>query len=249
MSIKNPLIEFKNISFSYGTNKVLDNISFRIEKGSYVGIIGPNGGGKSTLIKILVGLLRPDYGEISIRGKTVEQALDICRIGYVPQRVSQEYLDLPATILEIVESGAIVKSSVFSDRDNKKNIDEAITIAGLEPEKHRLIGHLSGGQRQKAFVARALAINPELLILDEPFVGVDLASQKEFYAFLKKLNREKNLTIIFISHDLDMISREASELLCLNHKIIYSGKATEVKEKELIGEMYGKEFTHIHHDH
>jgi len=249
MSIKTPFIEFKDVTFSYGTNKVLDSVSFQINKGSYLGIIGPNGGGKSTLVKIMLGLLKPDSGEISIKGKSIEKALDICRIGYVPQRISQEYLDLPATVNEIVESGLTAKSPLFTFGKTSETVFKAIATAGLSGSEDKLIGELSGGQRQKAFVARALAIDPQILVLDEPFIGVDLASQQDFYRFLKKLNQEKNLTIIFISHDLDMISREANEILCLNHKIIYSGKASEVDEKELIEGMYGKEFTHIHHDY
>ncbi len=248
MSVNPPLIEFKKVNFSYGQNKILDNITFEIDKGSYLGIIGPNGGGKSTLVKVLLGLLKPDSGEIVINGNTIDYALDHTRIGYVPQRISQDHLDLPATVWEIVESGAIAKTSVFSSSDKKKTIEKAISVAGLGGKKNRLIGELSGGQRQKAFVARALAVEPEILVLDEPFVGVDLGAQKEFYAFLKMLNKEQKLTIIFISHDLDMITGEAQEILALNRKIVYTGKAEDVDEEQLVEGMYGKAFTHIHHD-
>lgn len=249
MSVTKPLIKFDQVNFSYGSNHVLKDVSFEIDKGTYLGIIGPNGGGKTTLIKILLGLLKPASGKVEIAGKSIDKALDSCRIGYVPQRISQDYLDLPATISEIVESGLIAKSSLFSSIRQHKNIDKAIKTASLEDSKNKLIGELSGGQRQKAFVARALAIEPQILVLDEPFVGIDLSSQQDFYQFLKKLNQEQKLTIIFISHDLDMISREATEILCLNQKIVYSGKASEIDEEELVEGMYGKTFTHIHHDY
>lgn len=249
MSVNPPLIEFKKVSFSYGQNKVLDDISFQIKKGSYLGIIGPNGGGKSTLIKVLLGLLKPSSGKILINGKSIQHALDHSRIGYVPQRISQDHLDLPATVWEVVESGAIAKTSIFSGADRDKAVEKVLSIAGLKSKRNKLIGELSGGQRQKAFVARALAVRPEILVLDEPFVGVDLAAQKEFYAFLKMLNQERELTVIFISHDLDMITGEAKEILALNRKIVYTGEASEVDEEKLVEGMYGKTFTHIHHDY
>lgn len=249
MSVDKPIIEFKNISFSYGDNSVLENISFEIKRGVFLGIIGPNGGGKSTLVKILLGLLRPKSGKILINGNPINYALDHCRIGYVPQRISQEHLDLPASVWEVVESGAIIKIPMFSKERRERRIKDALSSAGLLKQKNKLIGELSGGQRQKAFVARALAVRPEILVLDEPFVGVDLASQKEFYTLLRDLNKKYNLTIIFISHDLDMITQEADELLALNKKIIYTGKAVEVDEEKLIEGMYGKSFTHIHHDY
>lgn len=246
MSVK--LIEFNNVSFSYGTNKVLDNVSLEIEEGTYLGLIGPNGGGKSTLIELMLGLLEPDSGTINIQGKQIQKALDEIRIGYVPQRISQDYLELPATVYEIVESGVVAKSNILGKSVNKEAITESLEITGIEDISKQLIGNLSGGQRQKAFVARALAIKPQILVLDEPFVGIDLKSQTEFYELLKELNHKK-ITIIFISHDLDMISNQADEILCLNHKIIYSGKASEVDEKKLVEDAYGKEFTHIHHDY
>lgn len=248
MSVK-PQIKFEKVNFSYGANKVLNDISFEISQGSYLGIIGPNGGGKTTLVKIMLGLLKPNSGKVTIDQKSIAQAIDESRIGYVPQRISQEYMDLPATIYEIVESGVIAKSNLFRSFGHEKIVTETLARAGLKGMENRLIGELSGGQRQRAFVARALAIDPEILVLDEPFVGIDLASQEEFYEFLKNLNKEKKMTIIFISHDLDMISKQAQEILCLNHSIIYSGKASEVDEQDLVEGMYGKTFTHIHHEH
>lgn len=245
----NSLIKFENVSYSYASNKVIDNVSFEITKGSYLGLIGPNGGGKTTLVKLMLGLFKPDSGVITINGKPVSQAIDDSRIGYVPQRISQEYMELPATVYEIVESGVVAKSSLLRSFGQKEAVSEAISTSGLEGMENSLIGEISGGQRQKAFVARALAINPEILVLDEPFVGIDLASQGEFYKFLTEINKKKNLTIIFISHDLDMISRQANEIICLNHKIVYSGKAKDVDEKALVEDIYGKEFTHIHHDY
>ena len=154
-----------------------------------------------------MGLIKPDKGSVLISGKKLSKAMDSCRVGYVSQRVSQESQDLPATVYEIVESGLIAKERFFSNSEkHRETILNAISISGLKVYENKLIGELSGGQRQKAFVARAIASDSQILILDEPFVGVDLASQDEFYRFLKKLNKDNGLTIIFVSHDIDIIS-------------------------------------------
>lgn len=243
------IIEVKDLRFSYGTNIILDKVNFSIKKGGYVGIIGPNGGGKTTLLRIMLGLLKPDSGEVKIAGKKISNALDSCRIGYVPQRISQEYVDLPATVEEIVESGLVAKESIFArNKDRFKKIIHALKVSGLVDKRFSLIGELSGGQRQKAFVARALVSEPQILILDEPFVGVDLSAQDEFYQFLRKLNKEEGITIIFVSHDIDMITGQAREILALNQKIVYSGEASSISEDELVKSIYAHKFTHIHHD-
>lgn len=242
------ILEIKNISFSYGSNKVLDNVSFVVKKGGYLGIVGPNGGGKSTLLKIILGLLQPDLGEIKINGNSVSRALDLCRIGYVSQRISQNYYDLPATVYEIVESGLASKEILFKkNKDHSRKIRQAIEVAGLKGLENKLLGQLSGGQRQRVFVARALSVDPQILILDEPFVGIDVSAQDEFYKFLKKLNRDNDLTIVFVSHDIDIISSQAEEIIALNQKVVYSGRAETLDEDKLIENIYAKKFTHIHH--
>lgn len=243
------IIKIKDVSYSYNSVKVLEDVSFNVNSGDYIGIIGPNGSGKSTLLKIILGLIKPDKGSITISGKRLTNALDSCRVGYVSQRISQESQDLPATLYEVVESGLIAKEKLFSNsKQHKDKILQAISISGLKGNENKLIGQLSGGQRQKAFVARAIASDPQILILDEPFVGVDLASQDEFYRFLKKLNKDNGLTIIFVSHDIDIISGQASRIIALNRKIVYTGEAEKFDERQLVDNVYDHKFTHIHHD-
>ena len=243
------IIKIKDVSYSYNSVKVLEDISLDVNRGDYIGIIGPNGSGKSTLLKIILGLIKPDKGSVLISGKKLSKAMDSCRVGYVSQRVSQESQDLPATVYEIVESGLIAKERFFSNSEkHRETILNAISISGLKVYENKLIGELSGGQRQKAFVARAIASDPQILILDEPFVGVDLASQDEFYRFLKKLNKDNGLTIIFVSHDIDIISGQASRIIALNRKIVYTGEAEKFDERQLVDNVYDHKFTHIHHD-
>lgn len=244
-----PIIEACDINFSYDNNVVLDHVSFSIEQGDYVGIVGPNGGGKTTLLKILSGLLEPLSGSISIHGLPVKTFRDMGKIGYVPQRVSQSTGNFPATVYELVESGIAGKKNIFGKitQNDRQNIDKALSVAGILELKNRLMSQLSGGQKQRAFVARALVSEPEILILDEPFVGIDAKTQKEFYQFLKMLNEEQNLTVIFVSHDVDIIAEEVKSILCLNKGILCLDSPAQLHEPNVLENLYGKHITHIHH--
>lgn len=243
-----PLIEAHDLSFAYEQNLVLEHVSFAIEAGEYVGIVGPNGGGKTTLLKILVGLLVPTSGRVLIAGAVPTSAENQSAIGYVPQRISQDQAAFPATVYEIVESGRTVKKGVFGrfTRADREAIAKALEVAGITDLKDRLMSGLSGGQRQRVYVARALASEPKLLILDEPFVGVDVTTQQEFYAFLKKLNTSQGLTILFVSHDIDAIAEEVKSILCLNRGLLCSGAPSQLHEPHVIDHVYGKKITHIH---
>lgn len=243
-------IEVKNVSFRYNTHTVLDRVSFTIKTGQYVGIIGPNGGGKTTLLKILLGLLKPSSGQVKILGQAVGQLDKRFEIGYVPQRIAQEHMNFPATVLEVVESGRIGRQKLWPKltEHDQAAIKKALAIANITQFHQRLIGDLSGGERQKVYVARALSSEPKLLLLDEPFVGIDLAAQEEFYQFLKMLNEKHGLTILFVSHDVDIISQEVQEILCLNRRLVCAGSPDAILEGRLIENLYGKRITHIHHD-
>lgn len=251
MPISQSLIEVKNISFNYGNNVILDDVSFNIDKGDYVGILGPNGGGKSTLLKILIGLLKPQSGSVSILGVPIADFKNNGRIGYVPQRIAQDTANFPATVYEIVESGRIAAKGLFGgvSSEDREKIKKALFVAGIEGLKDQLIANLSGGQRQRVYVARSLANEPKILILDEPFTGVDIGAQKDFYAFLKELNQAKGLTIIFVSHDIDVISKEIKSVICLNRRLVCFGLPEILHKHNIIEDLYGKKITHIHHSH
>ncbi len=244
-----PLIEVKDISYEYNGNVVLDRVSFVIQKGDYMGIIGPNGGGKTTLLKILVGLLKPSSGSVHINSKPIEKLTERANIAYVSQRIAQENITFPATVYEIVQSGRLSSAHAFcwkKDHDLDA-IEHALATAQITPLKDRLLSQLSGGQRQRVYVARALASEAKILILDEPFVGIDIVAQKEFYEFLRTLNQEQGITIIFVSHDIDIITQEATSLLCLNRGVLFCGSVKEINESTAIEHLYGKRITHIHH--
>jgi len=248
MPIGEALIEARHINFSYGTSPVLEDVSFIIPEGDYVGIVGPNGGGKTTLVKILLGLVRPQSGIMTIADARAGEQKARRTIGYVPQRTAQDAASFPATVYEIVESGCIAKKNLFAatDEEDRRAAVTALDIAGISHLRDHLMAELSGGERQRAWMARALAGKPKILILDEPFTGVDESAQKEFYAFLKKLNTEQGLTILFISHDIDAIMHEARSLMCLNRGLLCFGSSEFVREHDALGHLYDKRITHLH---
>ncbi len=248
--VEPPVIELRDVSFAYGSNAVLELISFAIEKGDYVGIVGPNGGGKTALLKIIVGLLAPHAGSVLINGIPSVSFKKRFEIGYIPQRIASDSASFPATVYEVVESGRIPRLGLLNSltKEDKSSIEKALFVARIADLRNKLMSELSGGQRQRAYVARALAGEPRVLILDEPFVGVDIATQKEFYAFLKELN-ESGLTILFVSHDIDVITEEAKSILCLNRGLLCFGPAKSLQEQNVIESLYGKRITHIHHTH
>lgn len=247
----NPIIEVKNLNFSYNNISVLENISFAIEPGDYVGILGPNGGGKTTLLKILVGLLKPKSGEIKIFGQDLNKIKNRSVIGYVPQRIAQDNVAFPATVYEIVESGLITKKGLWGNISPADHdaIEHALQITNITDLKYRLMSQLSGGQRQRVYLARSLASDPKILILDEPFVGVDPNSQKDFYNFLKNLNTKQGITILIVSHDIDTITSEIKSILALNQSLFCFGAKEIIHEEDMIKKIYGQSITHIHHPH
>lgn len=226
MPVKTPdsVISVKNLSFTYGGNPIVSKINFEVKAGDYVGIIGPNGGGKTTLLKLMLGLLKPAAGEV--------QVADRRRIGYVPQRSSADDHLFPATVQEVILSGRTATRGLFSVRSKADTaaVKRAMKTADVTHLASRRIGTLSGGERQRVLIARALAGDPEVLMLDEPTSAVDAPSQEAFYAFLQKLHGQ-GLTILIVSHDVDVITHQVKTVLCLNKHVICHGPAHQVMDK------------------
>lgn len=245
------IIELKNVSFSYGSIPVLQNISFNIHTGDYLGIVGPNGGGKTTLLKLILGLLNPTQGEIKLFGKRIEEFENWPKIGYVPQKLLNFDQNFPATVEEIVTMGLYGKKGLFRrlNKEDRKQIDQAIDYAEISEYKMRLIGELSSGQQQRVFIARAMAARPAIIFLDEPTVGVDIKAQEKFYNLLQKMNQSLNITLVFISHDIDVVARETTEVACINQILIYHGSPKEFIKTETLEKLYGKDVKFILHKH
>lgn len=242
-------IEVDHVSHSYGGETVLDSVSFAIPEGRYVGIVGPNGGGKTTMLKIMLGILKPSQGTVSIFGQTPAQARLSGKIGYIPQRIAQADFSFPATVEEIVRSGRTSKVGIgrWMTKKDTDTVERSMETAGVISFRNRLISSLSGGERQKVFIARALASDPDVLILDEPTTGVDIGARKQFYALLKNLNTELGLTILHVSHDVDVMTGEASFVLALNQKLLCHCSAHDFLSDETLKRLYGRDEEILHH--
>lgn len=210
--MSNNIIEVKNLTFEYPDTAVLKDVSFTLEKGDFLGIIGANGAGKSTLIKLIIGLLPYDTGTIKIFGEDFSKVRS--KIGYVSQKANSFNSDFPATVLEVVRANLYSSKGLFkryTSADNKKAV-EALELVGMAEYKNKLIGSLSGGQQQRVFIARALVSKPELLLMDEPTVGVDAASVRDIMDIICRLN-ENGMTIIMTNHDTPALLKAANKLL------------------------------------
>ncbi|DAB29376.1 MAG TPA: zinc ABC transporter ATP-binding protein [Sulfurimonas sp. UBA12504] len=250
MKFKIPIFDVKNLSFSVRGQKILLHISLEIFSGEYVAIIGPNGGGKTTLIRMLLGLESPSEGNIKLFGKKLSNFKSWHKIGYVPQRASLVDANFPATVSDIVNMGRTAQRSLFSflSKEDKVAVNDAMTKMDILDLKNKMVGTLSGGQRQRVMIARALASKPEILILDEPNTGVDIVSQRNFYALLAKLNKEEKITIVFITHDIGVIADDIGRLFTINQKAIVCNNPKEALSCEEMSTLYGIE-AHLIHNH
>ncbi|OGK51605.1 zinc ABC transporter ATP-binding protein [Candidatus Roizmanbacteria bacterium RIFCSPLOWO2_01_FULL_41_22] len=245
------IIELKNISFAYQKEHVLRDINLQVHLGDYLGMIGPNGGGKTTLLKIMLGLLKPSQGSVCLFSQPLDQFRDWPKIGYVPQKAVNFDANFPATVYEVVAMGRYGKRGLFRrlNASDKKMILESLRQVEMIEYKDRIIGDLSGGQQQRVFIARALSSQPQVILLDEPTVGVDLKAQEAFYQLLQKLNQKLNLTLVLVSHDIDVVAHEATELACVNTTLIYDKNPQDFLKDDRLKLLYGHGVKYILHNH
>ena len=246
------IVKVENISFGYGDGEeILDGVSFSIHRGDYLGIVGPNGAGKTTLLKIILGLLPPTSGTVRLFDQDQAKFRDWQKIGYVPQKATNFDANFPATVKEIVSMGRYARRGMFRSltREDQKIVERSLLEVEMWDFRDRLIGDLSGGQQQRVFVARALAGEPEIIFLDEPTVGIDTRIRKEFYDLLRKLNKDYGLTLVLVSHNLDVISEEAMHVACINRKLEYFGTVSEFLSKGHLQEVAGIKFLSSYHGH
>lgn len=249
MKFKVPLINVKNLNFTISSHAILKNISFEIFKSDYVAIIGPNGGGKTTLIRLLLGLEKPSGGEIKLYGKKFSSFKEWHKIGFVPQRASLIDTSFPATVLDVVKLGRISQNKrFFTTKEDLDIIKDAMAKMDISHLQDKMIGTLSGGQRQRVMIARALASKPEILILDEPNTGVDKQSQVRFYELLRELNKKDGLTIIFITHDVGVIADDIARLFTINQKATICNNPKQLLSCDDMSQLYGIE-AHLLHMH
>jgi zinc transport system ATP-binding protein len=219
----NEVIKVKDLCFTYNSVKTLDNINFAVNKGDFLGIIGENGAGKSTLLKLITKSLKYDTGEITILGDEIDAFDSWNKIGYLSQKVTSFNLSFPATVEEIVGANLYKKVGLFKriKREHRQMISEALKKVGMDGYEKRMIGELSGGQQQRVFIARMIVNEPEVLLLDEPTVGIDAKSQEIILSLVKKFNEENGVTVLIISHDMQAIEYYCHRVLVMSNKSIY----------------------------
>lgn len=217
----NGAVEFQNVSFAYGNNLVLDGVTFSIPPGDFVALMGPNGGGKTTLIKLCVGLLKAQRGVVRIFGKEPEEARPM--IGYVPQETNPNS-HFPIQVADVVMMGLPPSRLRWKLKgEEQERLKEILNRLGLWELRKRKVSELSGGQRQKVMIARALISDPQILFLDEPTASVDRAFHTELYEMLRDLN--SRITIVVVSHDMSVLSSYVKSVACVNRRVVYHSGA------------------------
>ncbi len=230
-----PMIEIRGLSVHYGPDVALSEVDLVVEQGDFLGIIGPNGGGKSTLLKTIIGLIPPRQGSVLVNGLSPNQARSF--IGYVPQATDFNRT-FPITVREVILTGRLRNKMKPLHRFSKKDhgiVDRLLEKTAIKPLENRQISGLSGGEFQKLLIARALATEPKMLLLDEPTASVDVHSRGQIFELLQELNRQ--ITIVLVTHDLVTVAAQVKTLACLNRQLFYHGEAAV--NQELIGHLYG----------
>ena len=239
------IIKFENVNFSYSAdNTVLQDINVNISPGEFACVVGPNGGGKTTFIKLILGLLKPQSGSIKVLGKSPEKSLD--KIGYVPQQ-SKFDSNFPVSVLDVVLMGCLNRSFFWGyyNKKHKEQAYKAIEEVGMEGMADRSFADLSGGQRQRTLVARAIVSDPEILLLDEPTSNIDIHGTEHFYKLFEDLNRK--YTILMVSHDIGFVSNRVKSVICVRQTL----QVHPISELtgDTLQKLYGAGVCAIRHDH
>lgn len=235
-----PALKAANLSLRYGSQFALERVSFELQMGSRTAIVGPNGAGKSTLFKVIAGVLAPTEGSVTIFGH--EPGSHIC-IAYVPQK-SQVDWSFPVSVADVVMMGRIGAMGLFRHRTAKdlQIVHTALKVVGLEELAGRQISQLSGGQQQRMFIARALAQEAEIMLMDEPLTGLDVSSQDDIFTILDQL-KERKVTVLVTLHDLKLAADRFDQAMLLNHRLLGFGPPEKVFEQDRLVEAYG---AHLH---
>ncbi len=242
-ALNEPAVILSDVYFSYNKKHVLENVNVSVKHGEFASIVGPNGGGKTTLLKLILGLIKPDSGEIKVLGNTPEKSR--LHIGYMPQYTHFD-MQFPVTVLDIVLMGRLGHS--LGGRYTKQDISAAMSSleeVDLQDLSNELFRELSGGQRQRVLIARALCVNPELLLLDEPTANIDPEVEETLFGLLQRLNQR--MTILLVSHDLGVVSKVVRSVICVNRCVAIH--PTSEVDGTIIKEMYGHDMCLVRHDH
>ena len=240
--MKNKVLEVKDLSFSYPDKSILHRLSFDVDAGDFMCIVGTNGTGKSTLLKLILNQLSPLEGDIKLLGTNSEKYKDFASIAYVSQKATNINRDFPATVEEVVSLGLYSKKGLFkrNTKEDKKLIDSALERVGMLDYKHRQIGYLSGGQQQRVFIAKALISNPRIIFLDEPTTGIDIRAVDSICCLLGDLNKNSGITIVMVTHDISSIIYHSNKILVLSE----DGSGEVMTSEEFNSQSM---LAHVHH--
>ncbi|WP_026692878.1 metal ABC transporter ATP-binding protein [Peribacillus kribbensis] len=247
------VIKMNHVSYKYEKQNVLEDITLEVPKGAFLAIVGPNGSGKSTMLKLLLGLLRVQQGSIELFGQDIRSFKHSEKIGFVSQKANSFNTGFPATVFEVVLSGLSRKIGLFrlASKEERQKVLNVLDSVGMLEFRNKNIGELSGGQQQRVFIARALVSEPELIILDEPTVGVDAKNVQQFYDMLEELNKELHITLVLVTHDIGVISDKITHVACLNKHLHFHGdsRAFNALNENELSSIYGHEVQILHHHH
>ncbi|MBD3170925.1 ATP-binding cassette domain-containing protein [Candidatus Bathyarchaeota archaeon] len=246
-----PVIEVDSVNITRKDKTIIEEADFTIEQGTYMGVVGPNGGGKTTLMQGILGIMPLEKGSIKILGTPIQQFEQWNKLAFVSQYSINFNEKFPLTVRELVGLGRINKTNLGRPlkNDDWNQVDEAIEFMGITQIANRRIGQLSGGQKQRVFVAKAIVRKPQVLILDEPASGIDPEAQEKFYMILSNLNQEERTTILIVSHDLAAVFCRMSHVMCINKKVYTSPITPDNDPNEILRKAYGEHFRFVMHEH
>lgn len=232
-----PVLQIEQIRFGYAHDPLFADVTFSVEHGDFVGIIGANGTGKSTLLKLILGIIPPSSGSIRILGQEISQFRGWQRVGYLAQGQVWTGRGFPATATEVVQADLNARLGMlrFPGKKQREKVADALELVGLRDKAHQLIGTLSGGQQQRVMLARVLVTEPDLMVLDEPSTGIDTRSAIDLYQILQTLNRDRGMTVVMVTHDIERVRSCLTRVLCLEN-----GSLIELDQDQLADELVHK---------
>ena len=251
MQEKTVVLEVSNLQVDRGNSVVIEDADFTINQGDYVGIVGPNGGGKTTLLLSILNSIPKAKGNIRLFGQNIESFSHWDKVAFVPQHAVNFDSHFPLSVRELVSLGRVNRNNLGRalKHSDWEAVDEAIEFMGISDISDKRIGQLSGGQKQRVFVAKALVRHPEIILLDEPIVGVDAKTQEKFYKKLSDLNIKKGITILLVTHDLTAVFCRMSKVMCINRFVKVTEITGDVEPEEVLRKAYGDHFHFVFHKH
>jgi zinc transport system ATP-binding protein len=252
LGLENTVVELEKVGVRYSNGfQALVNVTLQVYKGDFLGLIGPNGSGKTTMISVILGLAKPTTGSVKLFGEPLNRR-NLKRVGYVPQKTMLSDTIFPSTVFETVLMGRVVHTGLLQryGRADYRKVEEELEHLSIYDLRNRKIGELSGGQSQRVLLAKALASDPQLLILDEPTSGVDTRSSSEFYDTLRHLNRDHGIAVMLVSHDIGLVTKLSNRVACLSGGVCYQGSTRDfMNNPSVLAEVYGYPVELVKHGH